>query len=338
MKLNQKWNRWLRSKKFWKRAIIALVGIPGLLLAVTLFIIHHKQDEIVSEIITALNEDFSGSAEIKDSHISFFSNFPYISIDLEEFKVYETKDKTGKPLLNIHDVYAGFNLWTIITGNMEIKKIKLVSGHIDIVQHKNGEFNILKALSSEKEIEESGEEFHLDLKRIELIDIDLTKLNEENGVKIEAFIDKAKSKFKSSEESVHASLDTQFELNLIKDGDTTYLKHKHLDIDTEVDFFKKINQLKLNPSVVRLEGAEFNMQGSIDFEKDLFLDLIFTGQKPNFDLLIALAPEEIIPTLKSYENKADLYIKTTIKGASINGNNPSVKVLFSCDNGEILIQ
>ncbi len=336
MKLNQKRNRWLRSKKFWKRAIIALVGTPGLVLAVTIFIIHHKQDEIVSEIITALNEDFSGSAEIKDSHISFFSNFPYISIDLEEFTVYETKDKIGRPLLNIHDVYAGFNLWTIITGNMEIKKIKFVSGHVDIVQHKNGEFNILKALSSEKEIEESGEEFHLDLKRIELIDIDLTKLNEENGVKIEAFIDKAKSKFKSSEESVHASLDTQFELNLIKDGDTTYLKHKHLDIDTEVDFFKKINQLKLNPSVVRLEGAEFNMQGSIDFEKDLFLDLIFTGQKPNFDLLIALAPEEIIPTLKSYENKADLYIKTTIKGASINGNNPSVKVLFSCDNGEII--
>ncbi len=122
MKLNQKRNRWLRSKKFWKRAIIALVGTPGLVLAVTIFIIHHKQDEIVSEIITALNEDFSGSAEIKDSHISFFSNFPYISIDLEEFTVYETKDKIGRPLLNIHDVYAGFNLWTIITGNMEIKK------------------------------------------------------------------------------------------------------------------------------------------------------------------------------------------------------------------------
>lgn len=334
--MKNKLRRWIKSKRFWRRMIIAIIGIPALLLGITLLIVHQKQDEIVSEIISALNEDFTGSAEIKDSHISFFSNFPYVSIDLEEFKVYETKDKKGKPLIDVHDVYAGFNLWTVVTGKMEIKKIKLESGHIDLVQHKNGEFNIVKALSSEKEIEDTGEEFHLDLKRIELVDVDLTKLNEENGVKVEAFIDKAKSKFKTSDESVHASLDAQFVLNLIKEGDTTFLKHKHIDIDTEVDFFKKTNQLKLQPTAVHLEGAEFNMEGSIDFEKDLFLDLVFTGQKPNFDLLIAFAPEDMIPSLKSYENKADLYIQTIIKGASINGNNPSVKAVFSCKNGEIV--
>lgn len=316
--------------------IVLFIGVPGLLLGITLFIVHQKQDEIVAEIISALNEDFTGSAEIKDSHISLFSNFPYVSIDLEEFRVYETKEKNEKPLIEIKDVYAGFNLWTVISGKMEIKKIKLKDGHIDLVQHTDGEFNILKALSSEKEIEDTGEEFHLDLKHIELVDVDLTKLNESNGLKVEAFIDQAKSKFKTSDESVHASLDAQFTLNLIKNGDTTFLKHKHIDVDTEVDFFKTTNLLKLQPTAVHLEGAEFNMEGEIDFKNDLFLDLVFTGQKPNFDLLIAMAPEELIPTLKRYENKADLFIQTKIKGASINGKNPSVKAVFTCKNGSIV--
>lgn len=328
--------KWLRSKRFWRRIVILFVGVPAFLLGLTLFIVHQKQDEIVSEIISALNEDFTGSTEIKGSHISLFSNFPYVSIDLEDFKVYETKEKRRKPLIEIKDVYAGFNLWTVMSGKMEIKKIKLQNGHIDLVQHENGEFNIVKALSSNKPIEDTGEEFHLDLKHIELVEVDLTKLNESNGLKVEAFIQNAKTKFKTSDASVHTSLDAKFTLNMIKDGDTTFLKHKHIDLDTEIDFFKSTGLLKLQPTAVHIEGAEFNMEGKIDFKNDLFLDLIFTGQKPNFDLLIAMAPEELIPVLKSYENSADLFIQTKVKGPSINGNNPSVKAVFSCKKGRVV--
>ena len=122
--MKEKLRRWIRSRRFWKRIILAAIVIPGLLLAVSLFIVHQKQDEIVAEIMSALNEDFMGSAEFKDSHISFISSFPYVSIDLEGFKVFESKEKVNKPLINITDVYIGFNLWTVVTGKMEIKKIK----------------------------------------------------------------------------------------------------------------------------------------------------------------------------------------------------------------------
>ena len=108
--MKEKLYRWIRSRRFWKRIILASVIIPGLLLAVTLLIVHQKQDEIVAELMSHLNEDFTGSAEFKDSHISFISNFPYISIDLEEFKVFESKENLNKPLIKVEDVYVGFNL------------------------------------------------------------------------------------------------------------------------------------------------------------------------------------------------------------------------------------
>lgn len=334
-KLKNKLGRWMKSKRFWKRFAIAFLGIPTLLFGITLWIVYLKQDEIVQDLITDLNADFVGSTQISDSHISMFANFPYISIDLEDFEVHETKDTTDKPIVLVNDVYVGFNLWTVITGKMEIKKIKFDEGHIDLVQHKNGEFNIVRALSSKKEVEDPSEEFHLDLKKIELRDIDLTKLNESNGLKVEAFISKAKSKFKSHDKSIHSSLDAQFVLNLIKDGDTTFLKHKHIDLDTELDFFKGADILEIQPTTVHLEEAEFNMQGSIDFLKDMDLDLIFSVNKPNFDLLIAFAPEELIPRLKEYENSGQLEIETSIKGPSINGHNPAVKAIYNCKNGII---
>ena len=117
--------KWMRSRKFWKRFIGLGIGIPVLLFAITIIIVYQKQDEIVQELIADLNADFVGSTEIKDSHISMFANFPYISIDLEEFEVHESKDTSDKPIMLIEDVYVGFNLWTILTGKMEIKKIKL---------------------------------------------------------------------------------------------------------------------------------------------------------------------------------------------------------------------
>ena len=324
---------WFRTKKFWKRFIITVLATPILLFSIGVTIVYIKQDEIVQEMLADMNKDFKGAAEIKGSHISMFENFPYISIDLEEFRVYESKDKSGKPLVNVNDAYIGFDIWTIISGKMEVKKIKLQGGHVDLVQHKDGSFNIANALSPEKEIESTEEEFHLDLQQIELEDIDITKLNEENGLKVEAFVNNATSQFRTAKDHVYASLDAQFVMNLIQDGDTTFFKHKHVDIDTKVDFRKGVDIMSIKPTKVKLEGAEFNMAGSIDFLNDMLLDLNFSVNKNNFDLFVALLPEDLMKRMQTYENKGDFYINTSVKGRSINGYNPAVKASFGCKNG-----
>lgn len=328
--------RWVRSKRFWRRFVLATIGLPILLFFTVVLIVYVKQDAIVQDLIKDLNADFRGATELSGSHISMFENFPYISIDLENFKVYESKQKTGTPLIELDDVYVGFNLWTIITGNMEVKKIKLENGKINLVQHINGEFNVVNALSSEKEIESPEEEFHLDLKKIELENVDITKLNEANGLKIEAYVDDAYAKFETSPNHILAACDARFTLNIIQDGDTTFFKHKHLDLDTQVDFLKGKDIMTISPTAVRVEGSEFNMEGSIDFLNDVFLDLKFDGNKPNFDLFVAMAPENLIPTLKQYKNEGEIYLKSTVKGKSINGHSPAVDASFGCKNGYVV--
>jgi hypothetical protein len=324
---------WFRTKKFWKRFAIIALATPILLFAIGVTIVYVKQDDIVQELLVDMNKDFQGAAEIGESHISLFENFPYISIDLQRFKVYETKSKKHKPLVNVKHAYIGFNMWTIMTGKMEVKKIKLKGGHLDIVQHKDGSLNIVNALSPEQEIESAEEEFHLDLKKVELENIDITKLNEENGLKIEAFVNHAASGFKTNDQKVRASLDAQFVMNIINKGDTTFFKNKHLDVTTEVDFFKQTEIMKIAPTAVKLEGAEFAMSGSVDFLKDVLLDLNFEVNKDNFDLFIALAPEETMKLLQTFENSGKIYLKTSVKGRSINGHNPKVEASFGCKNG-----
>jgi hypothetical protein len=323
----------LKSKKFWKRLILILIIIPIILFSTVITIVYWKQDAIIQELIATLNKDFKGEIEIKDSHVSPFANFPYISIDLEGLKIYENKKHSNeKPIVRLNDVYVGFDLMNIIKGNYEIKSIKLQDGNIKIVQYKNGDFNIAKAFEPIKPIEEVSEELHLDLKTIKLENVDISKLNLENNLLVDAYIDKATSKFRTTDDNLLIGLDSKFQLSLIKNGDTTFIKHKHFEVETEFNFNEKSQLLTISPTEVKLERAVFQMSGMIDVDDDLNLDLKFSGDKPNFDLFLAMAPEELEPVLKRYDNKGRVYFNATVKGKSINGHQPLINADFGCKN------
>lgn len=280
-----------------------------------------------------MNKDFKGKLEINDSHISLFDNFPYISIDLEEVKIYEDKTPESAVLANLKEVFLGFEFWTIVGGNMDINDIKIKDGTLELVKHVDGNFNIEVALSGGEEIEDTEDEFHLAIHEIELENVDIHKYNEEDSMLIDAFVYKADAKFTTSPQHTHVFFDSQFELNLIQAGDTTFIKHKHFDLHTKLDFLTEEDVLKIQPTTISLENSEFDMKGSIDFKNDMDLDLVFSGNKDNFNLILAMSPEELIPTLKRYENEGTIYFETSIKGKSINGYSPAINASFGCENG-----
>lgn len=318
-------------KKFWVRLLVVFVFALALLFGSVVAVIYHKQDTIVQELIQTLNEDFTGELEIKDSHISPFANFPYISIDLEDVKVYEDKTKSSDPLLTISDVYLGFQLNDLLGGSIDIKSLRLSGGFIKLVQHVDGSFNISNALSAKKEIEDPSEEFHMHLKSINFTNVALLKINEENNIIIEAFFNDTQANFKTGTDLTTVSLDSRFLLNLTIDGDNSYVRQKHFDLQTELDFNTKSQLLTIKPSEVTLERAVFNMNGTIDLDDDMNMNIDFKGNKPNFDLFVAFAPNELAEALERYENAGKIFFDATIKGKSINGYNPLIDVTFGCE-------
>jgi len=319
-------------KKLWKRLIWLAIASPVVGFTLLVAVIYWKQDDIVQELISTLNEDFTGTVIIEDSHISPFANFPYVSIDLEQVKVYENKSELTAPLVDVHDVYLGFDIWTMLSGSMEVKSLKLSNGIINLVQHTDGSFNIANALTNKKEIEDAGEEFHMDIKLIQLTDIDLLKLNEDNNILLETYIDEAKSKFKSSDNHIMFSLDSKFMLNVVMNGDTTFIRNKHINLVTQLDYVLDQKILVIQPSEVMLEKASFKMEGTMDVDDDMNLDIKFNGNKPNFNLFMAFAPEELASALERYDNSGKIFFNASITGKSINGHNPLVVANFGCED------
>ena len=68
--------KWVYTKRFWKRFAFIFIGLPSLLFSVLVIIVYVKQDQIVQRLLADMNKDFRGSAQIEDSHVSLFENFP----------------------------------------------------------------------------------------------------------------------------------------------------------------------------------------------------------------------------------------------------------------------
>lgn len=321
-----------QKKKILKRFLIGVLLIPVLLISVVVAVLYSKQKELVKTLIEQVNTDFNGRIQIADSHIEPFTNFPYISVDLEHLKVFETKDISLDPIIDIKDLYIGFDIFNLLQGKKDIKSIKLKDGNINLIQKLDGNLNISNAFQSLKPSDKEAEDLHLSLSSILLENIDVSKLNEKGKLLIETFFKNGKLKFSTSSEKIGVSLDAKATLNVIQNNDTTFFKHKHITIVSGFNYFKKENKIILSSTELELEHAYFGLEGSIDFDHNIFVDVKIKGDKPNFDLFKAFAPEELVPALNKYDNKGKIFFKATLNGEVANGKNPLINVDFGCEN------
>jgi len=322
------------GKKILRIFAIVLVTLVAVFLGlIAIFSTHQK--ELVQSALEKVNHDLNGHVTIRDSDISIFGNFPNISIDLHDVRILESKAADADTLLNVQDIFIGFDLFSLVSSQPSIKSIKLSRGNIHLVQHVDGTFNVLNALASIDSTQSdttASAPVTLDLKRIHLFQIDVLKINEASNLTIEAFIDEAHSRFKTAPEHIVASLNSAFTLNVITGADTTFIKHKHFQVNTELDFNEANQVLTIKPSELTLENASFRMEGTVDVDNDALVDFKFDGEKSNFDLFLALAPPELTPVLQRYENAGKIYFKASVKGKTTNGQMPLVEADFGCED------
>jgi len=317
----------LKTRKFWYRFIGFGIFIPVFLFSILILIVYINQDAIIQAEIDALNKGHKGKITIGDTHLEPFKNFPYITIRVDDVRILESKLTDAEEILNVADINLGFSICDIAFGNYDVQKLLVEEGRFNIILHKDGTTNIQNALATTDE-GESEEPMDIHLKNIELRNLDIHKFDETTNIDVETFIYSAKGGFKTQGEIINAHIDTDFELNVIDNGDTTYINKKHFELHTDIGYNEETELLNIQPSGIRMEHGDFDIMGSIDIQKDMTLDLEVKGTKPNFDMLIAFAPVDLIPVLERYKNAGNIYFNASIKGPTLHGIMPFIEAKF----------
>ena len=317
----------LKKRKFWWRFIAITILLPVMLLSAIILYIQAKQDDIIQNQIAILNKQHKGLITVGDTHLSLFGNFPDISFKVDDVHIYETKDDDTSVIMEVADIYVGFDIWDIINGDYNIRSLLIEEGVFNLVLHKNGTNNLQNALASFEKTE--GEDFsNIHLKNIKLRNLDIHKKDENTLTDLETFIYHGKGGFNIGSDIVSAHIDTEFEMNLIDNGDTTYIRHKHFELHTDVTLDQSTGLLTIKPSNVKMEHGDFELEGFIDTRNDVDLDLVVKGTKPNFDMLIAFAPEDLIPVLERYKNAGKIYFNAVVQGPTLHEQIPFIDVQF----------
>ncbi|MGD1848876.1 MAG: AsmA-like C-terminal region-containing protein [Salibacteraceae bacterium] len=323
----------LKRRKFWVGTIASLLLLPVLLIGGALLFIYYQQDALVQSAMTSVNEEYQGRIEVGDVHLEPFDDFPYVSLKIDDVRVFETKQDNAPLGLEVADIYLGFNFWDILSGQFDVQSLVVEDGFFNIILHEDGTNNIQNALatnSTKSETKESSPvEVHL--KKIELRNLDIHKLNEATHVDIETYIYNAVGGFKTEEKAIKAHIDSEFELNVINGSDTTYVKRKQFELHTDISIDNETGIIDIAPSGIVMEHGDFELVGSVATKNEVDLDLSIKGTKPNFDMLIAFAPHDLVPVLERYNNAGQIYFNAIIDGPVTNGAQPYIKAEFGAD-------
>ncbi len=293
--------------------------------------VYSKQETILQNQIAELNTQHAGLISVGKSHVSLFKNFPDISFKVDDVEVFESKADNAPEIMRVNDIYVGFNLWDILNQNYDIQSVLIEDGFLNFVLHEDGSNNLENAFKSSNASSDSTSTLDIHLKKIKLRNLDIHKLDESNNLDIETFIYWANGGFKTKNNSIEAHIDTEFELNIIKDSDTTYIKHKHFKLDTDLSFDETSGMISLQPTTIVMEHADFEIEGTLDTKNNMDLDISVKGAKSNFDMLIAFAPHDLIPVLESYNNAGNIYFNSVVKGPLSNNQMPFIDANFGTD-------
>ncbi len=303
-----------------------LIFVPIVALGTLLLYVQSNQAEIIKGQIANLNQEHKGLITVGDSQLSLLGNFPDLSIKIYDVQIFETKEVNAPLIMDVKDIYVGFNLWDMVSGNYDIHSLLLEDGVFNIVIHEDNTTNIQNSLATASDDQTATTNIHLN--KIRFRNLDVHTLDEATNTDVEKFIYKGKGGFSVKDSTIAGHIDTELQLNVIKDGDTTFIRKKHFEIHTDLVFNESTGVLYIEPSGIVMENGDFELEGSIDTNNDVDLDLAIKGTKPNFDMLIAFAPADVIPFLEKYKNAGEIYFNARIKGPANKGNRPAINAEF----------
>ena len=320
------------SKKALLLKIFKITGITFAILIALLVVLPMLFANTITEKVKALaNENLEGKLNFSDSKLSFFKEFPSLTLTLNEFDLKGSKPFQEETLISAKEIGFGINVWSVVFGNQtKIDEIYISNAKINVQVTKNGEANYNIYKSESKDTVTSSESASLNLEKIQISNSQLNYNDQSTKILIEAkgFNYKGKGDLLASNFKLNTSAQID-DLSFSFDK-KEYLKNKKV----KADLVTKINTNSLsfvfekNDLVINKLPVEFT--GLFDFLKNGYqMDFTLKTEDSNLEDLFTALPAEFV----TWKNEATMTGKTsaflTLKGKYIASENLSPEVNFN---------
>lgn len=316
-------------KKGVKKGLIIGGGVFVVLLAIIISIPFLFKDKIKDAVIDAANSSLNAELHVKDFGVSIFSNFPNITLSLEDMSLSGVGDFKGDTLLKAKSADVTLNIIQVLKGNYEVSKINMNGATVFAKVLTDGRTNwdIVKVDSAEitstptnEETLEDAPSFKLKLQKVSLDNCQVTYEDQQSNIKV--ILTNWSGEVSGDFSADNTTLKTKSnigEVSFIMDGIPYLSKIKGIanaTIDADMDKIKFTfveSDIQLNEVKASIDGS-VTMVGEDGKDFDLKLKSPDTQFKDILSILPAMYTEDFKNIKTSGTASLDGFVKGLMQG------------------------
>ena len=271
-------------------------------------------------------------------------NFPYLTILVDDINIKGSYyDAYRKDLLQVNQVSLVLPPWELINQEYSFHNVVVDSATIFFVKDSLGRSNteFLKKLikpkgtdkTQAKETPEAKEKVRLQQMQFHHIDLDVSNIFKNQEFKVALDTAAVKMGRKAGFQNILLEAQCQFEglyFNKEKGG---FLRNKNANLQLDIDL--KGNQVKLNPSLLDVEGDTLKLEGQLTSADTNFLHLNIKSESILLEKASSLLTKNIQKALSPFEIDQPLTTEFDLSGPLIPGQPPAIHIDFSTEDTQL---
>lgn len=305
---------------------LAVVSALGVALAV----VYAYQDRIIELFVSEANKHIKTKVEVGEISLSLFEKFPHVAVTLDQVNVHESLPESEESLARADKLYFTFSLLDVLRGAYSVKQFYMEQGEVYVKILPDGSANYEIIRTDSASTEEST--FSFDLERIILKGVAVHYIDQQLKQSYEVDAHELEAALAISPETIDIEANGNTTIHTIKVGTGEYFKGKRVNLGTALRIDRALKVILLQPSLVQVEGADYEVGGTISYSGPTNLDLKLDGKNTSIQSLLSLLPQQMTASLSQYRSEGAIYFNGTVKGNASATETPQVTFSFGARN------
>ncbi|TAF67843.1 MAG: hypothetical protein EAZ55_02145 [Cytophagales bacterium] len=319
------------SKRFRWFLFITGILIISVWLTATMFV-YAYEDSLKKSITEKLNQYFKTKITYKKAEVSFYTNFPRLSLTLYDAEMQSANPKNKERILKAEEIYFSISLTDLLNRKYSVDNITVANAEILLYTDAQAQGNFdgsLLLLTAKKEIPQVS----VTPKTIQFLKTAFTYRNKLNKEEFYCSLEKTTLNIDGSIEKAKMSLDAQLKNFSLQFNNKEFLQFRNIHLNSKnLSYNKQENALQIEDLLVKIEESAFKVKGKYTFVdwNSAKADLQFQGNQNDFKSIITFLPDEIYDRLVDYKTEGILDFKGTAKGEWSKSDFPHIDINFQC--------
>ncbi len=304
-----------------KKVMIALGSVVVLILAAAFLVPILFKDQIKDAVDEELAKSINAEVYFEDFGITLFSDFPRLTVSLEDFGVINRAPFEGEVLMGAQSFKIIVDLNSLIFSETpRIKGIRIVDLKTNIIVHEDGTANYDITYPSEESVpseqaDETATQFSVGIDKWELVNAHIRyhDLASQLMTEIKGLNHSGSGDFTQDIFDLTTATEIE-ELDFALGGDQL-LSKKQVAVTMTLEMNLPESKYSFKDNSIRLNDFQFGFDGFVAMPgEDIEMDLTFAAQENSFKSILSLVPGMFTESFEDIQTTGNLEFAGMVKG------------------------